>query len=285
MVHPVAARGGVGAADRRHVEEQNPRQGDGNSRRCCGDIVECSEKQGLVRRAAPLMGSDVDNSGEASEQAEVAEGALWLPVAQWPRPIFPLERCVLRASRPHAQAALLLARERRLPIAVTSMPAASAEGGERQMIGTALHLDCVTELPDGVGVEAVAVGLCPVRIDARGALACRLPSGEVGMVNVASVVRHADRAVARGWFCSTLRQQVLRLLGTDAETAAAAPEDAESFSWWAAARLPLPPWSRGQLLAVPDAEERLSICCTVLGRFAAAGGAEGGARLPLRAKL
>lgn len=88
--------------------------------------------------------------------------------------------------------------------------------------------------------------------------------------------RRASRSGSKVGDSRALRERVLELLrriqtveggggGELVEPPVSHEEDDDSdFSWWAATRLPLPPTARGILLRVPHAQQRLSICATVL---------------------
>ncbi|CAE8625124.1 unnamed protein product [Polarella glacialis] len=213
-----------------------------------------------------------------------APAGMWLPLLSASRPVLPLERLCFRGSRPSSAAALELCQE----LGLTLVSCHQAGG-----VGTALQIERISALPEGgLAVDVVATSV--LRLGETGTVLRRRASGEVQMVNVVSVVPVEEFPAARGGDLrearrTELRRKVTALLSQVRPASALSdpPRKTDDFSWWAAARLPLPAGARAPLLEVAGSEERLSLCAAVLSRFVSAPGALPG--VPgvgrLRAKL
>eukprot|EP00418_Pyrodinium_bahamense_P028953 CAMPEP_0179149714 /NCGR_PEP_ID=MMETSP0796-20121207/72550_1 /TAXON_ID=73915 /ORGANISM="Pyrodinium bahamense, Strain pbaha01" /LENGTH=248 /DNA_ID=CAMNT_0020850589 /DNA_START=51 /DNA_END=795 /DNA_ORIENTATION=- len=207
--------------------------------------------------------------------------ALWLP-AVTSRPVFFAARGVrvpgVAPTCTSSTAALLALG---LPLAAVAVMPPRAGG----RIGTALRLEMVTELADG-HVQARAVGFRSFRVLSEGIypLQSRAEERAPAMSNLVSISWFLVPEAGSRMACTLLRRRICELLqaarlalardpgksrlrgGSSAALWDEPPEAADDadFSWWVAARLPLPPTARGVLLHVPAAEERLSVCAAVL---------------------
>jgi len=206
---------------------------------------------------------------------------MWLPRII-SRPVLPFEPTRFVAELPHARAAVRFSMNRGLPLAaIAAMP---AKEGTSEVLGTAVRFESVTEHPNG-DLEVDAVGLRPFKVISDRAQAYKLGQGERAvMINMVRVSWRDDHGTREKTASLALRDQLFGLLESvgpvdsdEMRNGKSLASDAE-FSWWVAARLPLPPAARGILLHISSAHERLSVCATVLA--AASEGFPGKGELP-----
>eukprot|EP00928_Gymnodinium_smaydae_P015903 TRINITY_DN15913_c0_g1_i1.p1 TRINITY_DN15913_c0_g1~~TRINITY_DN15913_c0_g1_i1.p1 ORF type:complete len:202 (-),score=24.57 TRINITY_DN15913_c0_g1_i1:279-884(-) len=195
------------------------------------------------------------------------------------RPLLPMESLTYRAKKPDIVAMIRFCSEVALRIVVVAAPE----------IGTVAEIRSVCGDADGSVVFEVA-GLYAAYLGRRDVVSYREPSGRCHLVNAIAVEPMLEpplKDLVDRERAQTLKSQIvelmkkLGLIGATAEAAEAAPADLFEFSWWAVARLPLPPQARGSFLRVKGIEERLRICVAVFTPFTRASAG----KLPLRAKL
>jgi hypothetical protein len=189
----------------------------------------------------------------------------WLIVSSSSRPVLPLEHIHFRARHAHICDALRLCWEKGLLVAsISHTPPHGTDDSNATELGTALLLEGFEEKGDHVEVKAV--GVHPFTVKGRGTLSHRRESdGKARMLNIAAISWMMDADCTRSYAAASLRAQVMELLaGICTVPVKDAPCDVAAFSWWAAARLPLPPPMRALLLRIPDPMERLSTCATFL---------------------
>lgn len=205
-----------------------------------------------------------DANGTADCAGSTQEPLLWLPSVSSQGVVLPTERADFLVAKSSACAAVRLAWSRGLPLA-------SSQTGQ-EPLGTALHIEAVTEKEGGSQLEVAVLGLAPLRIVDRGTQPYRHSDGKPNLANVVGVVLLGDqRSSARlgEALQSQVRLQFEALRGADA--LAEAPGDLSEFSWFVAARLPLPAPFREHLLRIRSPEERLSVCNAVLRPLTAGG--------------
>lgn len=225
-----------------------------------------------------------------SGQAEMEASSSWLP-ALITRPVLPLEEFTFKATHPHAVAAVRLCGIHGVPLAaMAAMPA--PEHGADEMFGTSLRIDDITELDDN-SLQVVATGLHAFRLLAERVQPYRLDENTVAMTKMVRVTWLLDAAAKPSdTALESTRIRVMNLLRVLRPVSAGSwgtpPQDATEFSWWAAARLPLPPTARGLLLRVVSSNQRLETCDEVLTAATQASeplpDADGGSQ-PLRSRL